>query len=67
MWEHHTTYMEQIKYVNQGANIVVYTDGSVDEKEDQALAFVPPPMDSMSVVKHSPSETQTTPVPYRQR
>ncbi len=32
MWEHHTKYMEQIKSVNQSANIVVYTDGSVDEQ-----------------------------------
>ncbi len=32
MWEHHTNYTEQIEPVNQGANIVMYTDGSVDEQ-----------------------------------
>ncbi len=32
MWEHQTTYMEQIESVNQSDNIVEYTDGSVDEK-----------------------------------
>ncbi len=66
MWEQHTNYMKQIESVNQGVNIVVYTDGSVDEQwAEQGLAFMPPHIDSRLLVKHSPSETQTMPVPYR--
>ncbi len=46
MWEHRTNYIEQIKSINQGPNIVVYTADSVDEQNEQGVAFMPPHMDS---------------------
>ncbi len=39
MWQQHTNYMEQIKSVNQGTNIVVYTGGSVDEQGRAVSSF----------------------------